>query len=44
MKPVKSHNDFSRPSVQKRVVRLNRNPLSEVRTDFYNDACAFLLV
>ncbi len=38
MVPVKSHNDFARPLVEKRVVWLNRNPFCKVRTHFYHDA------
>ncbi len=34
---VKTH-DFSRPLVEKGVVRLNRNPYDKVRTHFYHDA------
>ncbi len=35
--PVKSHNDFWRPSVEKGVVWLNRNKFFSVWTHFYNN-------
>ncbi len=41
MAPVKSYNDFSRPFVEKRVVRLNRNLLCSGWTHFYQNEVTY---
>ncbi len=39
--PCESHNDFTRPLVEKGVVCLNRDDFCKVRTHFYNDASTY---